>query len=269
MAVEQQLTEETRRIAIDHHHDLAPKFESHYRKMAESRFTNAFTYGRAKVDVLLETELKKLPPDATVLDVGCGTGVYLKRFRELGFTPLGVEPAQAMRERAKADNPGVRIEDGIATSLPFEDASVDFVSVIEVFRYLHLEDTRLGLSECFRVLKPGGIVFVTMVNRWALDGFYVLQRARQAFLRQRFTRKHPHCQFFTPAEVESDLQGAGFTHVRTVGRLFAPMRMVYKVNLGLAAKVAKLVEPLDDLVHELPAATAFAGHLIAVAERPR
>ena len=263
------LPEETRRIAIDHHHDLAPKFESHYREMAASRFTNAFTYGRAKVDVLLESELKRLEPGATVLDVGCGTGAYLKRFQELGFTAVGVEPARGMRELALRDNPGVRIEEGIATALPLADASVDFVSVIEVFRYLHLRDTRLALAECFRVLRPGGILFFTMVNRWALDGFYVLQRARQALLRRRFTRKHPHCEFFTPAEVKSDLEAAGFTQVKTVGRLFAPMRMVYKVNHALAAKVARVVEPIDDLVHELPLATAFAGHLVAVAVRPR
>lgn len=268
MSVE-QVPEEARRIAIDHHHDFAPKFESHYRQMAKSRFTNAFTYGRAKVDALLENELKRLAPDATVVDVGCGTGVYLKRFRELGFTAVGIEPARAMLECARRDNPGVRIEEGIVTALPLADASVDFVSVIEVFRYLHLQDTRAGLAECFRVLKPGGILFFTMVNRWALDGFYVLQRARQVLLRQRFTRKHPHCEFVTPAEVRSDLETAGFTQVKTLGRLFAPMRMVYKVNLGLAAKVAKLVEPLDDLMHELPVATAFAGHLVAVAERPR
>ena len=269
MSVESVHPEEARRIAIDHHHDLAPVFESNYRAMAESRFTTAFTYGRAKVDALLENELKRLDPGATVLDVGCGTGIYLKRFKELGFTPVGVEPAQAMLERARRDNPGVRIEEGVATALPLDDASVDFVSVIEVFRYLHLHDTRAGLAECFRVLRPGGILFFTMVNRWALDGFYVLQRARQALLRRSFTRKHPHCEFFTPAEVRRELGSAGFTGVKTLGRLFAPMRMVYKVNDGLAAKVAKLVEPLDDLVHELPLATPFAGHLIAVAERPR
>lgn len=261
--------EQTRQIAIDHHHDAAGRFESNYRAMSQSRFANAFTYGRAKVDVLLEQELQRLQPGATVLDVGCGTGVYLTRFRELGFTPVGIEPAIGMLDIARRDNPDLRIEQGVATDLPFDDASFDFVSMIEVLRYLHLDDTRDSLNEAFRVLKPGGILFVTMVNRWALDGFYLLQRARQIALRSRLTREHPHCEFFTPAEVTSELANAGFESIRTEGRLFAPMRMVYKVNKTLAGKVAQFVEPYDDLLHGLSFTKPFAGHLVAVASRPR
>ncbi len=265
--------EETRHIAIEHHDDNAPRFERLYREMSASRFSNAFTYGRAKVDVLLERELKRLPPGAVVLDAGCGTGAYLQRFAALGFTPVGVEPARGMLEIARRDNPGVRVEEGVMTALPLEDASVDFISVIEVFRYLDRADTSRGLQECFRVLKPGGIVFFTMVNRYALDGFWVLQRARQAVLPGRFTRKHPHCEFFTPDEARDELERTGFTNIRSEGRLFAPIRMVYRASPKLGASVARAIETADDLVHELPMlaplTTPLAGHLICVAERPR
>jgi len=204
-----------------------------------------------------------------VLDVGCGTGAYLRRFHELGFTPLGLEPAAAMIERARRDNPGVRIEEGVATAIPFADQSVDLVSVIEVFRYLDLDDTRRGLTECLRVLKPNGVLFVTMVNRWALDGFYVLQRIRQLRLGKRYTREHPHCEFFTPQEVVQELSTAGFEEIQMIGRLFAPVRMLYKLNAEFASRIARVAEPLDDLLHEARFTTPFAGHLIAIAKRPR
>lgn len=256
-----------REVAISHHHDVATLFEEAYASMAKNYFLNAFSYGRQKIDVLLELELKRLQPKSRVLDVGCGTGAYLNRFSDLGFTPIGIEPAPRMLALARQNNPGVEIIEGIATSLPFPDASFDFVNAIEVFRYLHLADTKQAFRECLRVLKPGGIFFITMVNRWALDGFYLLQRMRQLLLQSSYNRMHPHCEFFTPSEVKLELEQAGFVRVKTLGRLFAPMRLLYKASPLLAKKVARRVERLDDSMHHLSFITPFSGHLIAIAER--
>lgn len=261
--------EVVRDAAIDHHHDLAGAFEQHYRDMSEDRFRTAFTYGRNKVDVLLDAELKKFPAGAAILDVGCGTGNYLVRFRELGFTARGVEPAAGMIEAAKRLDPTLDITQGVATKLPFPDASFDFVTSIEVLRYLHLDDIRLALREMLRVLKPGGRMFVTMVNRYALDGFYVRQRIRQRLKGRDFDRENPHCEFFTPRELRSELRRAGGTEVKTVGRLLGPMRILFKVNEPFASKVARLVEPYDDLICSLAGTTAFAGHLVGTATRAR
>ena len=256
-----------RDAAIDHHHDLAGVFEQHYRDMSSDRFRTAFTYGRGKVDQLLDEELKALRPGASILDVGCGTGNYLVRFRELGFEARGVEPAPGMIEAARRLDATLAIEQGVATSLPFPDGSFDLVTAIEVLRYLHHDDVRLALSEMMRVLRPGGRLFVTMVNRWALDGFYVHQRLRQRMKGRDFDRTNPHCEFTTPAELEADLRAAGASEVHTLGRLFAPMRLVYKLSEPLARKVARVVEPYDDAVCSLPFTTQFAGHLVGVAVR--
>lgn len=262
--------EDVRQVAIDHHHDVAALFEDSYVTMARDRFATAFTYGRHKVDVVLDHELERLPRGAKVLDVGCGTGAYLTRFAKLGLVPTGIEPAEGMIERAVRDNPGVRIEHGVATSLPFEDASFDAVTSIEVLRYLHEADVRASVREMLRVLKPGGFFFVTLVNRLALDGFYVLQRLRQLKKQTAFDWKNPHCEFTTPAEAERMLGELGAVDVRTIGCLFAPMRIAYKVNAPLASRIAARVEPFEDRAHEvLSWAKPFAGHLIAIGERPR
>lgn len=268
MAQDEASPEVVRRTAIDHHHDLAGVFERHYRDMSEDRFRTAFTYGRNKVDVLLDTELKKLPAGAKILDVGCGTGNYLVRFRELGFAPQGVEPAAGMIEAAKRLDPSLTITHGVATSLPFPDNSFDLVTSIEVLRYLHLQDIRVAFREMFRVLRPGGRIFVTMVNRYALDGFYVRQRVRQRFKGRDFDRENPHCEFFTPAELRAELRRAGGTDVETLGRLLGPLRIIYKVSESLAGKVARLIEPYDDAFCSIAATTPFAGHLVGLATRP-
>jgi SAM-dependent methyltransferase len=259
-------SEQARRVAIDHHHDVAGVFETYYAAGVE-RHSTAFHYGRHKIDLLLDAELKRLRPGARVLDVGCGTGEYVRRFRRLGFDAVGVEPAEAMRELARQHNPTSTIADGLATELPFASGSFDLVAAIEVFRYLDRADVLRGVGELMRVLAPGGVAFATFVNRYALDGFYVWQSARQLLRRTRFDRRHPHCEFTTPAEVRADFRRAGADEVEILGRLFAPIRIVYRVNEGAGAQLAKLVEPYDDLVCEQAWTVPFAGHLLAIARK--
>lgn len=268
-AQDSRSADDVRKAAIDHHHDQVGVFESHYVQMERDRFANAFAYGRHKVDLVLDRELSALPRGATVLDAGCGTGVYLQRFARLGLVPVGLEPAEGMIAAARRDNPGVRIEHGVITDLPFADASFDAVTAIEVLRYLHRADIQTAYAELLRVLKPGGLLFVTLVNRFALDGFYLLQRLRQRSRGVDFDRKNPHCEFYTPAEAEAELRAAGAVEVRTVGRLLAPLRFAYKANERLGGRLAARLERLDDGLHErFPAVRGFAGHLIAIARKP-
>jgi len=160
------------RIAAVAHHDAeAERFKRWYGQMAQGRFANAFTYGRHKIDVLLDQSLKQLRPGARILDVGCGTGEYVHRANALGFRASGLEPAAAMRQAATVLNPDSTIVDGVATQLPFPADSFEFVICIEVLRYLHGSDIREAMREMHRVLTPGGKLFLTMVNKYALDGF--------------------------------------------------------------------------------------------------
>jgi ubiquinone/menaquinone biosynthesis C-methylase UbiE len=253
-----------RQVAIDHHHLVAHEFEKAYVALAQSRFTNAFTYGRAKIDDMVDELFSSLPKGGSILDVGCGTGEHLKRAQRHGLLATGIEPAPAMLGAARRNVPEARLESGIASSLPFEDASFDAVLMIEVLRYLESSDIQLALKEARRVLKPGGTLFVTLVNRWALDGWYVHQRLRQWRKGKEYSNSNPFCEFFTPGSAEHALKAAGFAHARTEGRLLAPLRIVYKMSGKLGTKMAEKLERIDDGMHRWGWTKRFAGHLIAI-----
>lgn len=257
-------TNEIRRAAIDHHHRAAHDFEAAYAALEKNRFATAFTYGRAKIDTLVEDLFSSLPEGAAVLDVGCGTGEHLKRALRHGLTATGLEPAPAMLEAARRSVPAARLEEGIASRLPFQDGEFDAVLMIEVLRYLGSEDIRAALREARRILRPNGVLLVTLVNRWALDGFYLHQRIRQWRRGKEFDAINPFCEFFTPSEAERLLREAGFATARTEGRLFAPLRIVYKLSGALGSRVAAAAEVLDDRVHGWRWTRPFAGHLIAI-----
>ncbi|MGD9894643.1 MAG: methyltransferase domain-containing protein [Dehalococcoidia bacterium] len=101
------------------------------------------------------------PPQAQVLEVGCGTGVLtrlLARWPEVGAV-VGVDPAPALLTRAHtlaAGLPNVTFRDADGRALPFEEASFDVVIFDSVLS--HVPGPDRALAEAVRVLRPGGVL---------------------------------------------------------------------------------------------------------------
>ena len=96
-----------------------------------------------------------LKPGMKILDVGMGTGLVAREaITIVGDASLvtGIDPSPGMMEQAKL--PGVNLVEGYAESLPFPDASFDFLSMGYALR--HISDLSAAFREFRRVLKPGG-----------------------------------------------------------------------------------------------------------------
>jgi len=103
----------------------------------------------------------------SVLDVGCGAGVDLARFAKGGAIVTGVDLAPSAIELARAnfDQQGLRADLSVADGeqLPFPDASFDVVFAHGVVQYT--ANPRRLVTECRRVLKPGGDAIFQVYNR--------------------------------------------------------------------------------------------------------
>lgn len=99
------------------------------------------------------------PDNATVLEVGCGTGVVCRVVAEWPnvATVMGVDPSPAFLAKARALSDGVvgiEYEEGDGKSLRFDDASFDVVILHTILT--HVPGPEAFLAEAHRVLKPGG-----------------------------------------------------------------------------------------------------------------
>ena len=101
-----------------------------------------------------------------LLDVGCGTGVFLDAMRRRGWTVQGVEPTGAALAVARGRF-GLDVFEGELADAAFPDASFDAVTLWYVIE--HVPDPAALLAEVARVLRPGGIAVVSAPNLDAAD----------------------------------------------------------------------------------------------------
>jgi SAM-dependent methyltransferase len=112
-------------------------------------------------------------PGATLLDLGCGDGVFTERIaRHVGAgSVLGLELIEPLAEAAEARGIEVHRAD-LAEKLPFEDASIDVVHSNQVIE--HLPGTDHFMREIRRVLRPGGYAVVSTNNLASLHNIVSL-----------------------------------------------------------------------------------------------
>jgi SAM-dependent methyltransferase len=258
-----------RKVAVDLHDRRAADLDHEYAQLRnQSRFYSAFTYGRAQIDLVLDDTLGRFSPGASVLDIGCGTGEQLLRCERLGLRTTGLEPSAEMRALAGQRRLSASIVDGSIIDLPFPAATFDLVLALEVLRYLDRGDIERSYREMLRVLRPGGVMFFTMVNRYALDGFWLHYQLKRVLARWRSGPAIEHCEFVTPAEVRASFRDLPVDEVTQHGRMFAALRIAYKAYPRLGARLARWVAPVDDAVAPRWAAP-LAGHLIVVVTKNR
>lgn len=254
---------EVRSRAIHLHDEVAEVFEGLYQTAERDPYATSFSYGRKKIQEVLDSVLQALPR-GRVLDVGCGTGHQLRAMAQRGLECFGIEPAENMRTIAEKTCPKAHVLAASVFEMPFDEAMFDLVVCVEVLRYLTKEDVLRAYRKIRRVLKPGGTLFATFVNRYSMDGFWLYDRAA-ALVSPLVGKKRTHCTFTTPRRTRKEILAAGFARVRMLGRLFGAFRVPYHIYGRLGAALARHLEPIDDAICRAAWSTPLSGHLIAVA----
>lgn len=107
------------------------------------------------------------PAPWQVGDVGCGAGTQCALWARDGHRTHGVDINGPLielgRERAASAGLDIRLDIGTATALPWADASVDICLCPELLE--HVADWKSVLAEVVRVLRPGGVVYLSTTNR--------------------------------------------------------------------------------------------------------
>jgi 2-polyprenyl-6-hydroxyphenyl methylase/3-demethylubiquinone-9 3-methyltransferase len=102
-----------------------------------------------------------------VADIGCGAGTQSMLWAELGHRVHGLDVNEPLLDlaRERSATAGFQIEfvTGSAVSLPWPDESMDACLAVELLE--HVADSQTCLKEFSRVLRPGGILFLSTSNK--------------------------------------------------------------------------------------------------------
>ncbi|RLB05870.1 MAG: class I SAM-dependent methyltransferase [Deltaproteobacteria bacterium] len=112
---------------------------------------------------LLRSFLKPLPGER-LLEVGCGTGIFLEWFSELGYFVTGVEPSPYMLDIARRKvGDRATFYRGVAEDLPFDDNEFEVVALITTLEFV--DDPRLAIQEAARVARKQ--IIMGVLNRYS------------------------------------------------------------------------------------------------------
>jgi 2-polyprenyl-6-hydroxyphenyl methylase/3-demethylubiquinone-9 3-methyltransferase len=159
-----------------------------------------------------------------ILDVGSGGGILCEALARLGATMVGIDPAPnnigvAARH---AETGGLTIDYRCTTVAPLAntDERFDAVLVMEVVE--HVKDVRGFLSDCARLVKPGGRLFGATLNR-TLKSYALAIVGAEYVLGWLPRGTHDWRQFVTPAEFARHLTRAGLTPTGAAGVTYNPL----------------------------------------------
>jgi len=192
----------------------------------------------AEREFALMMRLLAPPAGASLLDVGCGTGHFSRRFAAAGLRVTGLDPDPATLDYARGRGRGVEYLRGTAAALPWPDGGFDYAVAITSLCFI--ADPEQALRGMWRVARRA--VLLGLLNRRSL--LYRQKRGRGAYAGARWD---------TVAEVErwaQSLEPPPCIAVRSA---------VFLPGGGRLARAAEAV---------LPGALRWGGFLAVVLRKP-
>lgn len=162
------------------------------------------TLGRIFNEFLQNKSLK-------ILEAGCGLGGWVYFLKEKGHDIIGLEYEQRIVERVREYDPDFPILQGDVTELDFKDNTFDAYISLGVIEHFE-EGPRKALSEAERVLKPGGLAFISVpyLNIFRLLFVHPL-RSFYFFLRSLSGKKRHFWEYrYSKKELRNFLEDCGF-----------------------------------------------------------
>ena len=166
-----------------------------------------------------------------ILDIGCGGGLLSEPMARLGATVVGADAAEGNIPvaRVHAEEQGLEIDYRHTTAEALAEAGEQFDAILNMEVVEHVADPLAYLTACQRLLKPGGLMICSTLNRNPKSYMMAIIGAEHV-MRWLPKGTHDWAKFITPDELFELLEKAGLDPVDRKGFVFNPLLWSWSIS---------------------------------------
>lgn len=249
--------------AIDTHSDQAELFADRYRIIEQNPYKDTFVYSRKRLNEWLD---KYMPTDGSglnLVDVGCGTGYHLERYKERGFKITGVDGSEEMLKQARIVNPEIEFIQSDVDQIPLPEGGYDFALCIEVLRYL--PDILPSVKEICRLLKPNGTALITAAPAFQANLYPIVNKITLAVNPANLTQLRQY--FHSIGELRKACLDAGFKEIEIHGVYGGFSIWVERIVPSVMPNFLKFWEKIDSKTADAPVLRNLSNMFLVVARK--
>lgn len=167
----------------------------------------------------------------SLLDIGCGGGLLCEPMTRLGARVTGIDAGERNLETARRHAAGqeLAIDYRATTAEALADSGAQFDIVLALEIVEHVADVDLFLQSVGRLARPGGLVFLSTLNRTAKAWALAIAGAEYV-LRWLPRGTHDWRKFLKPSEVVHGLRAGGVEAQEIVGVVYSPLSREWSLN---------------------------------------
>lgn len=176
-----------------------------------------------------------------VLDVGCGGGILAESMASLGASVCGIDLSEKALGVARLHlfESGQKVDYTLTSAEQFaseQPEAFDIVTCMEMLE--HVPDPSSTVAACARLVKPGGDVFFSTINR-NVKAYLLAVLGAEYVLNLLPRGTHEYSKFIKPSELSRYCRSSGLEIIELLGMSYNPLTKTY--SLGQNTDVNYLV----------------------------